>query len=257
MSYAHLIIVLMLATLTACVSDPINPYGGGDRQKASMANAKLGLGYMMQGNNEQALAKMQKALELDEENASAHHYLAELYNRLDEPAKAEKHYLHAIEITPEETSALNNYAVFLCRQGRYEASQEHFHRILENPLFKSKAQTFENMGLCAEQSGNVKQAEEYFRKALRYNAKLSKALLHMAQISFDKQSFLSAYGFYQRFLEVGKQVPQSLWLGILLERRKGNKNAVASYSLLLRRKFSTSKEAELLQRLEQREASAK
>lgn len=245
---------MLVVLLTACATEPTGRFGGGNMEAASKANAKLGLGYMMQGDNEVALSKLKKALEQDENNAEAHHYLAELYNRLDDEDKAEQHYKRALDISPDDTAILNNYAVFLCRYRHFEKSMSIFQKILKDPLFKSKAQTYENMGLCADQQGNVKLAEEYFRKALRYNSKLPKSLLHLAQISFDNQAFLSSYGFYQRYLEVGSQNPQSLWLGILLEKRKGNKNAVASYSILLKNKYSNSKEAELLRRMEAREA---
>lgn len=254
MKSRYIVFLIVLALLSGCATDQGGRFGGGDMEAASRANAKLGLGYMMQGNNEIALSKLQKALEQDDDNDDAHHYLAELYNRLSEEKKADKHYKRALEITPDNSPLLNNYGVFLCRYNRFEESIAVFEKILNNPLFKSKAQTYENMGLCAIQQGNVKRAEEYFRQALMFDAKLEKSLLHLAQLSFDNQSFLSSYGFYQRYLEVGKQTPQSLWLGILLEKRKGNKNAVSSYSLLLKNKFGHTKEAELLQRMEAREA---
>ena len=252
-------LVLFTAFLlsTACTTDPNTRFGGADLQAASRANSKLGLGYMMQGNNEVALTKLEKALEQDENNEDAHHYIAELYNRLDEEAKATQHYKRALEIAPKSTPILNNYGVFLCRYKHFEESISVFEKILSDPLFKSKAQTYENMGLCANQQGNVKLAEDYFRKALRFDAHLPKSLLHLAQISFDNQAFLSSYGFYQRYLEVGQQTPQSLWLGILLEKRNGNKNAVSSYALVLKNKFTGSKEAELLRRMEAREAKNK
>ena len=251
------IFLLTVAGLTACATDQVGRYGGGNLEAASRANSKLGLGYMMQGNNEIALTKLQKALEQDEKNEDAHHYLAELYNRLDEEAKADKHYKRALEITPDNSPLLNNYGVFLCRYNHFEASIAVFEKILNNPLFKSKAQTYENMALCASQQGNIKLAEDYFRKALRFDARLPKSLLNLAQLSFDAQSFLSSYGFYQRYLEVGEQTPQSLWLGILLEKRNGNKNAIASYSLVLKNKFTGSKEAELLRRMEAKEEKRK
>lgn len=250
----HLFLYIAVMMLSACASEPVNRFGGGNMEAASRANSKLGLGYMMQGNNELALSKLQKALVQDDKNEDAHHYLAELYNRLDDKDRADKHYKLALEQKPNSTSILNNYGVFLCRYSQFEESIAVFEKILNDPLFKSKAQTYENMGLCAIQQGNVKLAEDYFRKALRYDAKLEKSLLHLAQLSFDNQSFLSSYAFYQRYLEVGQQTPQSLWLGILLEKRKGNKNAISSYSLVLKNKFSNSKEAELLQRMEAREA---
>ena len=257
MMKTKLIIVFAIVTLlNACVTDPAGPYGDSDLKAASRINAKLGLGYMMQGNNELALTKLKKALKEDDSDEDAHLYMAELYKRLDEEDRADKHYNRALEILPTSVPILNNYGVFLCRYHHYEKSMAIFKKLLKNPLFKTKSHTYENMGLCASQQGNTKLAEDYFRKALRFNGRLPESLIHLAQISFDNQSFLSAYGFYQRYIEVGKQTPQSLWLGILLEKHNGNKNALASYSLLLKNMFPASKEAEFLKRMEARDGDS-
>ncbi|MCG8324683.1 MAG: type IV pilus biogenesis/stability protein PilW, partial [Thiotrichales bacterium] len=62
---------------------------------------------------------------------------------------------------------------------------------------------------------------------------------------------LSARGYLQRYTGSNSHNAGSLWLGIQIERALGDRDAEASYALLLRNNFPDSREARLL-----RESSA-
>ena len=68
----------------------------------------------------------------------------------------------------------------------------------------------------------------------------------MSQASLESGNHLSARGYLQRYLEIGRHTPSTLWLGVQIEKELGDKNAVASYSMLLRSKFPESPEAQKL-----------
>ena len=89
-------------------------------------------------------------------------------------------------------------------------------------------------------------AESYFRSALENNPKIAVTLIQMAQLSYETPNYLSARAYLQRYLEVSSHTAKSLWLGINIERELGDKNALSSYTLLLKNKFPDSKEAGLL-----------
>ena len=218
-------------------------------RSAAEANADLGLRYMVQGNYEVAMAKLQRAIEYNEESPRAHHYLAELYRRLERYPDADDHFQKAIKFsTPKPTSdLLNNYGVFLCDRERFEEAESYFLKVFDDPIYTGRAQVFENLGLCMQRNGEPDKAEEYFRNALKINPKLSKTLGAMIEISFVKGNHLSARAYLQRYLEVARHTPQTLWLGIRAERILGDKNAVASYGLLLEQNFPDSEEARLYQ----------
>lgn len=231
---------------TGCTTEIVRP--GADLEKAAEANAKLGLGYLRQGNFELAMSKLTKALKFDEDNAKAHHYMAELYRRLGEVPKADKHYKIAMELEPKNTDIQNNYGVFLCDQKRYKMADKHFEKVLENPLYTTRSKVYENIGLCAKRKGDLGKAEHNFNKALLMDPRLSKSLLEMAILNYDKGAHISAYTYYQRFTKVSKQTAQSLWMGVLLETKEGNRSKAASYALLLKRKFPQTNEAVLAKR---------
>jgi type IV pilus assembly protein PilF len=235
--------VLTVIVLTGCSG---NENQGIDVTKAAEANATLGLRYMQQGNYEVAMKKLQKAIKFDRKYAPAHHYLGELYRRLERYEDAEEHYRDALDYTKEEDYQLyNNYGIFLCSQGRYEEGEKQLLHVLQNPVYPQRAQVYENLGLCAEKIPNLERAEEYLRNALKMNPKLPSSLLAMARLNFTHGNYLSTRAYLQRYLAIARHNPQTLWLGIRTERLLGNSNAVDSYGLLLKSTFPDSKEAHL------------
>lgn len=249
MKMARLILLSALVLLlSACQTVNTNS----DPVKASKLNASLGVAYMQKGDNELAMEKLKKALDQDPDNANVYHYLAELYRRLGVKDKAEEYFQSAMELAPKDSSIKNNYAAFLCQQGTVDAAYTIFAEVLADPLYAHKGRVLENKAFCAQLVGNIKLAYENFVLATKFNPRLSRSLLALAQIEFDEQNMDEAYKYYTRFTKSSKHTPQSLWLGILLEKQFGNKNKLGSYSTLLKGMYPESKEAQLLQKLRKR-----
>ena len=221
-----------------------------DPERASELNAQLGLGYMQKGQYRRALSKLEKAIKFNPENAKAFHYKAELHRRLHEYDKAEKNYQMSLELDSTDANALNNYGVFLCDRGQFDKAYDHFDKIIKDPLYRFKADAHENVGLCKYRQGKLQQAEQSFKKALSINNKMAKSIIKLAQFSFDRREKADAYAYFKRFIAISAHTPESLWLGILLERDRGSKNTVASYKVLLKGKFPASRQAKLLRKLE-------
>jgi len=156
-----------------------------------------------------------------------------------------------VELDPMDSYARNAYAVFLCRKGEVDTALKHFDAAVDNPLYPQPEVALANAGQCARSKDSVL-AERYLRTALRRNAQFAPALFQMARISFENSNALSARGYLQRYLAVAKHTPQTLWLGIQVERELGDRDAVASYSLLLQGQFPDSEEARLLQESKRR-----
>ncbi|MEY3220965.1 MAG: type pilus biosis/stability protein PilW [Pseudomonadota bacterium] len=218
-------------------------------ESPSMINTRLGVEYMKLGQYDVALQKLQKALEIDSRNVEANTGLALLYERLNQNDSVGKYYEAALAIEPNNSSAHNNYGSFLCRFNRVEEAQAHFKRAVENPLYKSTELAYTNAGLCALKNQDRNQAMDFFRKALEAKNDFPVALFHLADLSEQRDDITEAQSYYKRFVAVSMQTPASLWLGIRLARRTGDKNAEASYSLVLRSKFPESEETKMLHNL--------
>lgn len=234
----------LFLVLGGCSSSPVRD--GVNVEKAAQANAELGLRYMMQGEYEVAMTKLKRALSYDSNHVAANHYIAELYRRLGRNEDAEKHYRRALNYAEGDASSLhNNYGIFLCSQDRFDDGVEQLEKVLDNPVYPQRDQVYENIGLCVERKGDHDKAEEYLRKGLQLNPRMPKSLLAMARLTFAKKNYLSTRAYLQRFAEVARHTPESLWLGIQVERILGDKNALASYGLSLKGNFPDAPETKL------------
>lgn len=243
----HAVIAAALAlTLAGCASTPGNEMSEAQRQKAAQTNTQLGMRYLQQGELQRSLDKLEKALRQDPDNANAHMAMAILQQRLEQPEKARDHYQQALELAPESPALLNNYGRFLCAQGDYDRAIEYFKRAGTNPLYQNPELAWSNAGVCALNAGNKEQAESFLLKALDKDPQFPMALFRMAELRYEAGHYMSARGFYQRYLAVAEQTPQSLWLGVRIENELGNEDAVASYSLLLRQKYPDSEQTRKL-----------
>lgn len=243
MKYRVVVALLLGLLLAGCGSSPTRD--NVDPKQAAEANAELGLQYMLNGQYEVAMEKLKRALDFNSSNVNANHYMAELYNRLGRFDDAEKYYRRAISEADRDSGLNNNYGVFLCGRKKYDAAEEQFLKALEDPVYHGRIDTMENIGLCLLEKPDVKQGEEYLRKTLAADPHRPKSLLAMARINFNQGNYMPTRAYLQRYLEVAPHTPETLWLGIRTERILGDKNALASYSMLLKNNFPNAEETRL------------
>ncbi len=210
------------------------------------ANLKLGIAYLQRGEYEKSLNKLNRALEADPKYAQTYNTLGLLHQKLGKPLVAEDYFKKALSLDPADPLTLNNYGQFLCINSRLSEADEVFMKAAANPLNEVPEVAITNAGICKLKNNEPDQAEHYFRQALDKNPRVPGALLQMAQLSFDQANYMSARAYLQRYLEVAKHTPTTLWLGIQIEKQLGDKNTLSSYAMLLRNNFPDSKEAELL-----------
>ena len=238
-----------LFALAACQSTALPPplNTAEERVKLAEINTQLALAYMRDGDNELALKKLQKAVEVDPKAFGAYNALGLLYSRLGEVKEAERAYSDALRIEPRNASALNNYGQFLCQQKRYKEGLRKFDEAIKNPLNRAPETAHTNAGTCAAQAGDMALAEQHFRSAIEINPQLPQALLAMADLSYNAANYLQARAYYQRYVATSTQSARTLWLGIRIERKLDDRNAVSSYALALKSKFPDSHEYGLFQ----------
>jgi len=237
--------------ITACgqnVQDNINYTPS---NKDAEIHLKLGVEYMRIGKNDIALNKLKNALILDSNYADAHNAIAVLYGRLKLDDKSRQHYQKALALKPNGSDIHNNYGQFLCKHKQWKEAEKHFLKALDNPVYRNPEIPLTNAGLCLRGKDSTK-AEDYLRKALQKNSKFPRALYQMADLSFEKGHYPQAQRYLQRYMEIAKHTPETLWLGTRIERALNNKTAAANYMLLLRRDFPDVSETQLLNQSERR-----
>lgn len=242
-----LTLTLGLVLLCGCANTPDK--GGLKTQVKSNpvaeTNLNLGIAYMQRGEYEKALEKLDRAYKADPGYYNTHYAYGLLYQKLGKPKLADEHFRKAISLNPADSATRNAYGQFQCLQGHYKKAEKLFQEAADNPLYETPEVPLANAGLCAVQNKDDAKAETYFRHALDINPRIPLALIQMSRLSYNRGKFLSARGYLQRFQEVAKHTPESLWLGIRIERELGDENAVASYGLLLKNNFPDSDETAL------------
>ncbi|MDH4555194.1 type IV pilus biogenesis/stability protein PilW [Pseudomonas sp. BN417] len=232
------LLLVSTALLAACVStghvDPMKTDKG--RDAARDAYIELGIGYLKEGSTENAKVPLKQALELDPSNADAHAALALVFQTEREPELADQHYRKALSAR-SDARILNNYGGFLYEQERYKDAYERFQQAAEDNLYPERSRVFENLGLTALKLNDPALAKQHFDKSLRLERRQPRALLEMAQLSFDEKQYVPARDYYDRFTRISPQNARSLLLGSRLATIFEDRDQAASLGLQLKRLY--------------------
>ena len=242
---------LIVLNLAGCGQSAVR-HGSESKESLAQIYTNLGLAYMQQGNRETALEKFLRALEHDPDYPEAHHYIASVYQQQGLLEKAGQHYQRALQLDADNPMLRNNYGTFLCDRDKYPEAEKLFLEVARNPHYKTPELAYENAGLCAQRRGDAQQAERHFRAALEINSKLPGTLYQMALLTYNSERYLPARAYLQRFSELAAPVPHSLWLGIKIARKLGDRQAVAEYAARLKGDFPNTEEARLLRESERK-----
>lgn len=216
-----------------------------DPLAAARDRVALAAEYIRKGEDDKALGYLQLALKSDPESAEAHNLMGVVLERDGAIKAANREFRKAIRLRDGYSQAHNNYGSFLFRQQRYKEAMKQFEAAAEDITYNRRAQAFESNGRCAWMLGDKKKAEQAFSRGLSLDANLPMATLLMGEILFEQKNYDAARNLYKRYLQITSDTPQSaqsLWLGIRLERRFGDKDALASYELALKRLYPDSPE---------------
>ncbi|CAM3061728.1 type IV pilus biogenesis/stability protein PilW [Pseudomonas floridensis] len=232
-----LLCVVML--LVGCVStgnvNPLTTSQG--RDEARKAYVQLGIGYLQQGQTERAKVPLKKALELDGSDSEANAALALVFQTEMEPELADQYFRKALSASRNETRIVNNYGSFLYEQKRYKEAYERFEQAAADNLYPERSRVFESLGMTSLKLGNREQAREQFTKALRLDRQQPRALLEMAELSYEDGHYVPARDYYDRFSQLSEQNARSLLLGTRLAKVYEDRNKAASFGLQLKRLY--------------------
>lgn len=123
--------------------------------------------YYQQGSLKTALAEIDTALRIDADYAPAYDMRGLVHMQLGENREAASDFQRAISLAPTDPDLRNNYGLFLCEQGNYQAGLAQLAQAWSNPLYATPALAYENASRCAAASGNQTLANEYHQKAQR------------------------------------------------------------------------------------------
>ena len=245
-------VVLVLASLLAgCVS-------GGDSRKplkqedptytAAKYNVQLGTAYLQQGNYTLAREKLERSVKQNPRDPDVHTSLGLLYDRTGDVKLADKHFREALRLAPENPDLINNYAVYLCKNGRVDEGVERFNSVATNKYYRTPEVALTNAGVCLRGAKRLDDAERRFVTAIKARPNYSEATVQLASLHVEREQLKEARAVVDTYLNAFKPNADVLYAAVSVARAAKDRMAEEKYSRTLRMEFPDSAQARALKR---------
>jgi tetratricopeptide (TPR) repeat protein len=152
------------------------------------------------GQYQAAIAEWRKALEISPEDAKAHNNFGTVLWRKGAFEEAIAHYRKALEVKPGYAEARNNLAVALVQQGRLDEAIAQFQKALE--LKGESAELHSNLGRVLADKGKLDAAIEHWRKAVQLKPNYAEAHNDLGTGLFQKGRLEEAIAHWQKAVQV-------------------------------------------------------
>ena len=251
--------LVALAGVSGCATSPTGADGvrGTDivtdsdepaSRKRARIRLELAVGYFEQGQTTVALDEIKQALAIDPNYADAYNVRGLIYMRLNDMRYAEESFQRAMALNPNDANILHNYGWLMCQQARYNEATQAFTKAIANPTYGGRAKTWMTQGLCQVRAGQRTEAEYSLGKSFELDAGNPVTGYNLALLLYQRGDFTRAQ-FYIRRLNNGELAnSETLWLGVKIERRLGNRAATEQLANQLRSRYPKSREYGLYQR---------
>ena len=254
------LLVVVLTGLSGCASKSVGtgPSGTGheivtesdepEARKRARIRLELAVGYFEQGQTTIALDELKQSIAADPTYSEAYSLRGLIYMRLNDFRFAEESFKKALSMSPKDSNVLHNLGWLLCQQARYPEAQQLFAQSLLNPQYGERAKTFRAQGLCQVRAGLPRDAELSLLKSYEFDAGNPVTAYNLATLLFQRGDFVRAQFYARRLNNSELANAESLWLGIKIERRMENRDAMQQLAAQLEKRFPQSREAGVYQR---------
>jgi len=243
--------LVAVSVLTACHPSP-PVYQQPDRHKkpepaqAAVANMQMALEYMRINDLGHARDRIERALTEAPTNASVQETAGLVYEKLQDPAKAQRAFSAAARLGKDDPGIQNSYAGFLCRTGKAAEGEKLFIQVAQNPVYRTPEVALLNAGVCLGSSGDVVDAERYFNRALTIKPNMPEALLQLGNLAYSRGDYKQALDDVQRYLAVNAPSAEILWLGFRTQRKLGDTADAIVFGRRIQTEFPDSEQAQQL-----------
>ncbi len=254
------LLIAGLASISGCASKPAGSGPGdsgaeivtdsdetGERKRARI-RLELAVAYFEQGKTTIALDELKQSLAADPTYAEAYNLRGLIYMRLNDFRFAEESFRKSLTMNPKDSNVMHNLGWLLCQQAKYPQAQQFFSQALANPQYGERAKTFRMQGLCQVRAGQPADAEISLLKSYEFDAGDPFTAYNLSTLLFQRGDFVRAQFYVRRLNNSEMANAESLWLGIKVERRMENRDAMLQLAAQLLKRFPQSREAGAYQR---------
>ena len=237
---------MAVLALAACSSTSNNAKKKGD---ASNYNMQLGVAYLNQGELALAKEKLDRAVAENPGDPNVHSAMAMLQDRLGHPDLADREFKAALNLGTRTPDILNNYAIYLCRNGRTDEGVKSFEEAAHNALYRTPEAAYTNAGVCLRGAKRDTQAAMSFQRALQVRPNFAEAAYQLADLDFQRGEVQDARETVDRFMSSFEATPDLLLVGVRITRKQGDRLAEERFARKLRLDFPASDQARALAEL--------
>lgn len=219
-----------------------------DSRKRARIRLELAVGYFEQGQTTIALDELKQSISADPTYADAFSLRGLIYMRLNDSRLAEESFKKALSISPKDSNVMHNLGWLFCQQSRHIEAQQLFTQALSNPQYGERAKTYRAQGLCQLKVGRREDAEKSLSKSYEFDAGNPITAYNLASLLFQRGDFVRAQFYIRRLNNTELANAESLWLGIKVEHRVKNQDAMLQLATQLVKRFPQSLETAAYQR---------
>lgn len=213
-----------------------------ERRRARI-RVELALGYFEQGKTNIALDEIKQAITADPTFVDAYSLRGLVYMRLNDFDFAEESFNKALSIKPRDANILHNLGWLKCQQALYSQAVSYFSQALADPMYGERAKTLMAQGLCQARAGLRHEAEFSLLKSYEYDAGNPVTGYNLANLLYQKEDYARAQFYIRRLNNSELANAESLWLGVKVENRLGDREAMTQLATQLEKRFPQSREA--------------
>jgi type IV pilus assembly protein PilF len=246
----RLVAGLLLCVLAGCVTT--NREGGkplkdeDPKEAAAKYNVQLGTAYLQQGNYALAKEKLERSLKQNPRDPDVHTSLGLLYDRTGDAKLADKHFREALRLAPEKPDLSNNYAIYLCKNGRVDEGVDRFMSVANNKFYRTPEVALTNAGVCLRSAKRLDDAEQKFSAAIKARPNFSEATVQLASVHLQREEFGAARKVVDTYLNAFRPDPDVLLTAVTVARASKDRMSEEKYSRALRLEFPDSAQARAL-----------
>lgn len=213
-----------------------------ESRKRARIRLELAVGYFEQGQTTVALDELKQSLAADPNFSEAYNLRGLVYMRLNDLRLAEESFQKAMVLDPRNANVLHNYGWLQCQQSKYPEAVQTFTRALANPQYGERAKTWMVQGLCQIRAGQRVEAEASLVHAYELDAGNPIIGYNLSNMLFQRGEFIRAQFYVRRINNSQLANAESLWLGIKVEQRLGNRESMEQLASQLKKRFPQSSE---------------
>lgn len=211
-----------------------------ESERGAMVHVELGTAYFDIGRYDVALDEARVALVHVTNFPPAFHLMGMVYMFLGDDGAARDNFLRALSAAPDDPDFNNSFGWFLCVNGDEKEGLRRLDVAARNPYYRFPVRPQINAGLCHLRAGEVDAAELRFRRALALQPQSLTAQYGLAEVMYRKADFVEARRLLIALHQQAEPTAESIWLGLRVERKLGNRAAEASYAAQLEGRFKDS-----------------